>query len=352
MKKVFIGIDFSKNKFDATLFQRDNLSDKHHATFANNQVGYSDFIQWIKEQTQLPKKDWLFCGEHTGLYSLLLCNYLAHKKYFFWLEDPQQIKNSTGIKRGKTDKTDSCEIAMYAYRFSDKAKCYTLPDKEYDSLKQLFSFRERLIKNRNALLVAARENRTIRDKNATARFIYERTLQETTRLKQDITEVEEKMQAIIASAETIKENYQLITSIKGIAMVNAIAIILATNNFTKFSNSRQYACYCGVVPFEKTSGSSIRGGSHISHIANKRLKTLLTQSAKCAVRFDPELRNYRARLKEKGKLEKVIINNVRNKLIQRVFAVIKRRSPYTNNYENKISAIEKMKMADTVGIYT
>lgn len=72
MKKVFIGIDFSKNKFDATLFHRDNLSVKHHATFTNNQVGYSDFIQWIKEQTQLPKKDWLFCGEPRSLLSASL----------------------------------------------------------------------------------------------------------------------------------------------------------------------------------------------------------------------------------------------------------------------------------------
>ncbi|MBF0578120.1 hypothetical protein [Dysgonomonas sp. GY617] len=92
MKKVFIGIDFSKNKFDATLFHRDNLNAKHHEIFTNNQVGCSRFIQWIKEHTQLPKKDWLFCGEHTGLYNLRLCNYLAHKKCFFGLKIPNRSR--------------------------------------------------------------------------------------------------------------------------------------------------------------------------------------------------------------------------------------------------------------------
>ncbi|MEI3119031.1 MAG: transposase [Parabacteroides johnsonii] len=31
------------------------------------------------------------------------------------------------------------------------------------------------------------------------------------------------------------------------------------DNFQRFDNPRKFACYCGVAPFEHTSGISIRG---------------------------------------------------------------------------------------------
>jgi transposase len=35
------------------------------------------------------------------------------------------------------------------------------------------------------------------------------------------------------------------------------------------------ACYCGVAPFEHTSGTSFKGKSRVSSFANKKLKKLL-----------------------------------------------------------------------------
>ncbi|MBK8873334.1 MAG: transposase [Bacteroidetes bacterium] len=48
--------------------------------------------------------------------------------------------------------------------------------------------------------------------------------------------------------EAMKTNYELIRSIKGIGMVNALMTIAYTENFVGFTNPRSYAVYVGVVP--------------------------------------------------------------------------------------------------------
>jgi transposase len=119
-----------------------------------------------------------------------------------------------------------------------------------------------------------------------------------------------------------------------VAMITAVALIIHTNNFEAFKTSRQLACYCGVVPFERTSGTSMNKGKHISHLANKEIKALLTQCARRAVQYDKEIAVYYTRKIAEGKKDRIVINNVRNKLIQRIFAVVNNKIPYRENYIN------------------
>jgi transposase len=119
-----------------------------------------------------------------------LSEFLVKKGLFIWLENPLQIKQSSGIKREKNDKTDSREIALYAYRFQDKARPYHLPDKALQALELLFSFRERLKANKHSLLVSAQEIRKVMSRNTTARYIYEQSKKDIERINKEIKEVE------------------------------------------------------------------------------------------------------------------------------------------------------------------
>ena len=69
MKKVFIGIDFSKLKFDAAIYSVETKAIVSTEVFENEKVGYDAFLQWVKENTRCQKSGLLFCGEHTGYYS-------------------------------------------------------------------------------------------------------------------------------------------------------------------------------------------------------------------------------------------------------------------------------------------
>ncbi|MDR1120095.1 MAG: IS110 family transposase, partial [Dysgonamonadaceae bacterium] len=110
----------------------------------------------------------------------------------------------------------------------------------------------------------------------------------------------------------------------------ATYLIVYTHNFTRFANWRKFACYCGIAPFEYQSGTSVRGRTQVSSIANKRVKKMLHLAAICAIHFDTELREYYLRRQAEGKTKMAVINIVRNKLVSRAFAVVKRWTPFVD----------------------
>lgn len=67
------------------------------------------------------------------------------------------------------------------------------------------------------------------------------------RIKEEISYVEGEMEKIINSSRALKENYALLTSIKGIGMINAIVLLCVTDNFRRFSDPRKFACYYGLL---------------------------------------------------------------------------------------------------------
>ncbi len=336
-KSLFIGIDFSKEKIDVSFLSLYAISEINHQVFDNSLSGFKSMITWMKSNTNIPAKEWLFCGEHTGLYSVELVSFLNQKELDIWMENPLQIKLSMGIRREKNDKIDSEEIALYAYRYRDKAQSYKLPDQSFIQLRDLMAFRDRLVKNKNIVMVAAKENRKVKKGDPTAEWIYEKSKKQYDDIEQDIDEVERKMLEIILSNEALSENYKLITSIKGIGMINTVALMVHTLNFTGFSTARELACYCGVVPFEKRkSGTSIKSRPEISNMANKKLKTLLTQAARSAVRHDEGLKAYYNGKISQGKHQNVALNNVRNKLVHVIFAVAIKKQKYDPCYINKL----------------
>ena len=66
--------------------------------------------------------------------------------------------------------------------------------------------------------------------------------------------------------------YKLITSIDGIGMFTAVEVIISTNEFKNFDNAKKFACYCGVVPFDYSSGTSVFKKARVSPMANINTK--------------------------------------------------------------------------------
>jgi transposase len=67
------------------------------------------------------------------------------------------------------------------------------------------------------------------------------------------------MNVIIKSNPKLKQQYDLIVSIKGIGDQTALFMIVTTNAFNRFASWRKFASYCGIAPFPNSSGTSIRG---------------------------------------------------------------------------------------------
>ena len=143
---LFIGIDISKATLDVSILVPAAMTDVHYQQFANGVKGFTRLVKWVKQQSNnLPQEHWRVCMENTGQYSLELNHFLHERGIWQCVENALQIKRSMGVMRGKSDKTDSKTIALYAYRFSDQLKQYVLPGKVLQRLRALFAQRERLV---------------------------------------------------------------------------------------------------------------------------------------------------------------------------------------------------------------
>jgi transposase len=75
-----------------------------------------------------------------------------------------------------------------------------------------------------------------------------------------------------------KKFFALVTSIKGVALINTVAILIATQNSTRFENVGQFACYAGIAPFGRQSGTSVNVKPRVSQPANKKNKGTVNAS--------------------------------------------------------------------------
>jgi transposase len=147
-------------------------------------------------------------------------------------------------------------------------------------------------------------------------------------IDKQVDTLNKEMDKLISEDDHLQKNYNLLISIKGVGKVVAIAMIIKTANFTRFKKPKKFACFCGIAPFEHTSGTSIRGKTRVSHLADKEMKALLHLSAQTAIKNDKELRTFYLRKTESGKSKMSTLNIVCNKIVSRMFAIIKRQTPF------------------------
>ena len=101
MKKLFIGIDFSKEKLDATIILAcgmNEIGSREYGCFPNNTTGYRKLCNWVKTNAwNTIAEEWLFCGEDTGSCSIGLSKWLYGKGYDIWIENAS-TKKTFGIR--------------------------------------------------------------------------------------------------------------------------------------------------------------------------------------------------------------------------------------------------------------
>ncbi len=273
----------------------------------------------------------MICCEHTGIYSHNILVLSIEENLSLWLESSLRIKRSLGLQRGKNDKIDAVRISEYAYRYADKAVIWQPERQAIVKLRQLVGLRRRLLNAKSTLKVPLHEIGDFQDKKL-QKEMEKLNKKPIDALEKQITEIEKKISDLVKEDDLLKHLFNIVTSVEGIGPVIFWEMIIATNEFKLFSCPRKFACYSGVVPFEHSSGISIRGGTRVSHIANKKMKRLLHMAALAVISKQGELADYYHRKVEQGKNKMSVINAIRNKLIHRVFACIRDDRKYEKNY--------------------
>lgn len=315
-----VGIDISKNTLDVSCHLL-----QCHRVFTNDLKGYQSMLNWVKKKTK--NISVFYCFENTGNYSLKLASYLSQKEVAFVEENPIKIKRSSGLVREKTDKVDSEIIARYAWLYREELTESEVKGVVYQELGRLIGLRDQLVRSRTGLKATLKEIEQLLNSPSTdtSCIVLRRSIEN---LSKQIKSVESRMDSLLREDELLSKNYNLLQTLRGIGFVVACQLIYHTQNFERFDTWRQFSSYCGLAPYGYSSGTSIHRRKKCHYLGDRKMKSLLSMSSISAIQHDPELRIYYERKVAEGKPKMIALNNVRNKLLARVFSVVKRGTPY------------------------
>ena len=219
---TYVGIDVSKATFVAAYSSAKTGRTK---TFKNTVNGVHEFIRTVSASEH-------HCVlEATGNYSALLVYLLSEAGITVSLENPLKIKNFARamLSTTKTDELDARMIALYGEKMQPTP--YKLRSEPILVLKQkrtvLRQLKKQLVATRN--LKGSMEVLPYFDPKC------RKTIEKTIAfLEKQIKAMEEELVSL-AQGE-YKKQMDLLTSIKGIGVTLAAALIVATGGFTYFDN--------------------------------------------------------------------------------------------------------------------
>ena len=317
---TYVGIDVSKATFVVAYSSAKAGKTK---TFKNTTKGVHEFIQTLSVTEH-------HCVlEATGNYSALLVYLLSKAGITVSLENPLKIKNFARVMLSvnKTDETDARLIALYGERMQPSP--YKLRSKSILILKQkrtvLRQLKKQLVATRN--LKGSMEILPLFD--AKCKQTIEKTI---TFLEKQIKGMEEELASL--AEDEYKKQMDLLTSIKGIGITLATALIVATGGFTYFDNAKQLTRYLGLSPTYQLSGTSVHVKGHINRNGDPGLRSQLYVAAFSSLRCNTECKACFDRLRSNGKPGKVAVIAVANKLIRQAFAVVTQGKPYVDGFKS------------------
>lgn len=168
------------------------------------------------------------------------------------------------------DKADSGIIAEYAMRNYDQMRLYKPLGRNLERLREVFLYRHNLVKLKVCITLRKGEKQLTQEKSDISRFMTMSSKHLISEFNKKIAECDKRIQQIIDEDEELQRNFEIITSVPGVGAQNAVCLMVYTDNFSRFDyDSRKIACYYGVAPFGRQSGTSVNTPAHVSPFANK-----------------------------------------------------------------------------------
>lgn len=304
----FIGIDVAKEKFDVFL-QKGNGT-VAQGVFDNNQLGFKEFMRWIKQNGPTP---WIGM-EATGHYSELLAEFLVLEGMKVSVVNPVQIKYFAKVKlsRNKNDRVDARIIAHYIQAMNPPLFQPRSAEQKY--IRELIQLEETLKaqKTQLKLQLSCSQSKLIKKE-------FEKTIM---LLDKRLKEIAKTLEEVLKAHSEWQHRVELLSSIKGIGKLSAYRLLAYLPDISLFKSAKQLAAFIGVSPKQKQSGK-YAGKTKLSKLGNPRLRSILYMPALNAKRHSLELQPFVNRLRDKGLAPKAIVGAVMRKLVHIIFGVLK-----------------------------
>jgi transposase len=316
--QTIVGIDISDLTLDICI-RKDN---QNQAFIIKNEV--KPILQFFRSYQ---KAELLIAMENTGRYNWPLYEALAQLHHRVFVVPALHIKKSIGLVRGKSDKADALRIALFIEKHHYDLPQWKPSSVAIEKMKVLLTERTYRMKVKRQLLSQKADYPKMK-KLGLDKSLLAMNKKMADLANEQIKQIEHAIQDLIRNDEQLAKQATLIRSVPGVGKVLCWMMLAKTAGFTTITEPRKMACYSGVVPFDHQSGTSIRGKSKVSVYADKAIKSVLHLAAMSAIRLKNDLGEYFKRKIDEGKNKMSVLNAVRNKIIHRIFAVIKNQVPY------------------------
>jgi len=295
---------------------------ENHYQFRNDHTGFKQFGKILTEHSHCVM-------EVTGSYYQDLATWLYSKSIAVSVVNPLSVKRfiQMRLKTTKTDKSDARMIRIYGEY--ENPKLWQPPSEYIIEANELHKLIDLLLRQRTAL-----KNKL----HGLSSLGISRSLVVTS-IRRQIRSLNKEVSSLEMKLENLIKQYQadLLTrlcSIPGIGKRTAIFLIVLTQGFEKFENSRQLISYFGMNPTVYESGSSIRGRSRISKTGNNHIRNLLFMCSFTACEHNKSCREIYQRITAKGKSKKLALIAVANKLLKQSLAIAKSGLYYDENFKS------------------
>jgi transposase len=312
--KTRVGVDVSAK----TLAAKRRRNDEDEAReFSNDGAGHRELLKWIGRGARV-------CMEATGVYHLQLALMLTAAGVEVMVINPRVGKDFGRAlgNRSKTDRVDASTLLEYVDRMDFVV--WKAPSLAVLELRELGRRLSELVhtgaeeKNRfHAKKAAAISTTVINDVKAHIAQIDKR-----------VKEIEKSAVALIRGDADLREQYEILTKIPGIARRSAVLLLTELAVLDPTMTIKQIVCHAGMDPREYTSGSSVEKATRISKVGNARLRAVLYMPALTAIRHDRGARLFFAQLVSRGKKKMQAVVAVMRKLLHGIWIVLQRRVPF------------------------
>lgn len=331
MTDIIVGIDIAKDTFEAALMEKESGRVLAQKGFENSPGGYSELLETIRQSQAEPNGAVHVVMEATGHYHQRLSMRLAQEGVAQSIVNPYQVKRFSDMKlrRVKTDRSDAVLLAQYGRE--QKPAADEPSETAQEQLKQISTLIDQLTKQRTALKNQRHAFRYLPESAQVCDEVIDEQLEQ---LDENIKTLKEQQEEL--AADTYGQTKDLIESVIGVGQRTSCALLALAGDLSSFTSHKQLVAFMGLNPVPDQSGT-INKSASISKQGHAKLRTLFFMAAQSARKYNTTCKEMYERLRARGKKKKQALIAVANKLTKQVFAVVKSRRPFDNDYQQKIS---------------
>jgi transposase len=327
--RYYVGLDVASATFVACILQAPARVVAQPQSFANDTSGYEELEAWLA-QHGVTRAQGVLCMEATGVYGEGLAYYLTAHDWWLAVAPPLQVKQAFTPIGHKNDAVDSRQIGEYAARFHDRLQRFVPRKALLEQVKVLLQLREQYVRQKTSHRNAQRALQRKVVRTPLAEALHEQSIAQ---LQQHIQTIEAEIHQLVDHDPDLRQQIALLLTIPGVGFLLASHLLVLMAAMHEPLNPKAVAAHLGLSPYERSSGSSLRRPASSRHFGPPAVRKLLHLAARSRCTHHPASRDYYQRKIGAGKPKRLVLNNLANRLIRVICAVLRTRRPYLPDYQ-------------------